>query len=135
MPQPKLPTPVLVIPAALCDEFGDLTKLKDEFAPTMTRYNKCRDAIAALVKDRDPEDEFKVEGERFRVMISSRGLERRVDKAAARKLLGATQFMEAATVTLKALEAYLLKPEIEKITLVERTGPRVYSPIPIIRPL
>lgn len=133
MAQPKLPTPTPIIPASLCDEFGELSKLKDDFAPTQTRYNKCRDQLVKLVADCDPETEFKVEGERFRVMISSRGFERHVDKAAARKLLGATQFIEVATVTLKSLELYLLKPEIEKITLTERTGPRSYLPVPIIR--
>ena len=133
MAQPKTPVPTLVVPASLCDEFGDLTILKDQYSPTITRYNKCREAIAALVKDRDPEDEFKVEGDRYRVMISSRGFERRVDNAAARKTLGAANFLEVATVTLKALEDYLLKPDIEKLTITERTGPRTFLPVPIIR--
>lgn len=131
MNKPNLPVPVVVIPAALCDEFGDLTRLKDEFAPTQSRYNKCREQLAALVADRDPEDEFAVQGDRFRVMISQRGLERRVDKPAARKILGAATFLEVATITLRALEAHMLKPDIEKITLVERTGPRTYYPVPI----
>lgn len=129
----KMPVPTLIVPASLCDEFGDLSLLRDQFAPTQTRYNKCRDAIAALVKDRDPEDEFKVEGERYRVMISARGFERRVDIAAARKALGAQKFIEAATITLKALEDYLLKPDIDKLVITERTGHRTYLPVPIIR--
>jgi len=133
MAAPKIPVPTLIVPASLCDEFGDLSLLRDQFAPTQTRYNKCREAIAALVRDRDPEDEFKVEGERYRVMISARGFERRVDNALARKTLGAAKFIEVATVTLKALEDYLLKPDIEKLTITERTGHRTYLPVPILR--
>jgi hypothetical protein len=129
----KPPVPTLVIPASLCDEFGDLTQLRDQFAPTQSRYNKCREQIAALVKDEDPEAEFRVEGERYRVMIGSRALERRVDIAAARKALGAQKFIEVATVTLKSLEAYLLRPQIEALCLTERTGSRTYSPVPINR--
>jgi hypothetical protein len=131
MTAPKTPVPVLVIPAALCDEFGELTKLKDEFAPIQARYNKCRERLQALVADADPEAEFRVEGELYRVLISARGLERRLDIPAVRKELGATKFLEVATVTMKALEAYLLKPQIEALTLVDRTGPRTYSPVPI----
>ena len=133
MALPKPPVPVVVIPAALCDEFGDLTRLKDEFAPTQSRYNKCRERIAALVAEADPEMEYKVEGERYRVMIGARGLERKVDIALARKLLGAAKFMEVATVTLRSLEAVMLKPDIDKIVLVERTGPRTYLPVPLIK--
>src|SRR5215472_488582 len=133
MALPKPPVPVVVIPAKLSDEFGDLSRLKDEFAPTLSRYNKCRERIAALVAEADPEMEYKVEGERYRVMIGARGLERKVDIALARKLLGAAKFMEVATVTLKSLEAVMLKPEIDKIVLVERTGPRTYLPVPLIK--
>lgn len=129
----SLPKPVLVIPAALCDEFGDLTKLKDEFAPTQSRYNKCRAKLADLVADCDPEAEYTVDGDRYRVVISERGLQRRVDVEKVRKALGAQKFMEVATVTLAGLEAYMLKPDIERVTLVERVGPRAYAPIPIVR--
>jgi hypothetical protein len=131
MAAPKTPVPVLVIPAALCDEFGELTKLKDEFAPIQSRYNKCRERLAALVADADPEAEFRVEGEKYRVLISARGLEKRVDIPAARKELGAARFLEVVTVTMKALEKFLLKAQIEALTLVERTGPRTYSPVPL----
>lgn len=129
-----LPKPKLVVPASLCDEFGDLTKLKDEFAPTQSRYNKCREKLASIVANEDPESEYTVDGERYRVVISSRGLERRPDIEKVRKVLGAAKFLEAATVTLKALEAFMLKPDIEKICIIERTGPRAYAPIPLVRP-
>lgn len=128
-----LPKPTLIVPASLCDDYGDLSILKDQFAPTQARYNKCREQLAKLVADCDPEAEFRVEGERYRVLISARGFERRVDIAAARKTLGAATFLEVATVTLRALEAYMLKPEIDKITLTEQTGPRSYSPIAIAK--
>jgi hypothetical protein len=128
-----LPKPTLVVPASLCDEYGDLSILKDQFSPTQTRYNKCRDQLAKLVADYDPDAEFRVEGDRFRVMISARGWERRADKEKVRKALGAQKFLEAASVTLKALETYLLKPDIEKLTFSEQTGPRTYEPVPLIR--
>ncbi len=134
MAMPKVPVPILIIPASLCDEFGELSKLGEQFAPTLTRYNKCREKLAALVADADPELEFRVEGDVYRVLISERGLERRLDIPAVRKVLGAAKFIEVATVTMKSLEAYLLRPQIEALTLVERTGPRTYSPVPLGHP-
>lgn len=129
-----LPKPVLIVPGALCDEYGDLSKLKDDFAPTQSRYNKCREQLAKLVADCDPEAEYSVDGARYRVVISSRGLERRPDIEKVRKALGAAKFLEVATVTLRSLEAVMLRPDIDKICIVERTGPRAYAPIPIARP-
>jgi len=126
-------TPVLepVIPADLIDEWGDLTKLRDEFAPTERRYKKCLERLKALTEGKDPEAMFTVRGTRYIVEISPCSNESTLDVPAVRKRLGAALFLEIARVTKSALEGFLVKPEIEALCTFARTGSRSYAPTAI----
>lgn len=126
-------TPVLtkIVPDGLIDEWGDLTKLRDEFAPTERRYQKCREQLKALVESEDPEAQFKVRGERYVVEISPCSMESKPDVPAVRKRLGAAMFLHVVAVTKKALEGVLLKHEIEELCISTRTGSRSYAPTAI----
>jgi len=125
--------PVLtqIVPADLIDEWGDLTKLRDEFAPTERRYQKCRERLKALVENEDPEAEFNAKGERFELRISPCSMESKPDVPAVRKRLGAAVFLAIVNVTKKALEGVLLKHEIEELCTSTRTGSRSYAPTAI----
>ncbi len=132
IPEPAAP-PVLelIAPSDLVDEYGDLDKLRKDFAPTESKYQKAVARLKALVADADPAAEFRVRGSRYTLRISARGFERVLDIPAVRKRLGALAFIEAATVTFAALKNYLLAPEIEKLTTTEQTGHRKFEPTPI----
>jgi hypothetical protein len=126
-----VPIPTKVrIPAALIDEFGDLVRLRDAFAPNERRYAKLRDQFKELLAEAGAgaEEEFAVSGERFILNISARSVERKVDIKAARRHLGVTVFMQCVSVTLSALSNFLSKPEVEALTFSERTGSRSYVP-------
>jgi hypothetical protein len=129
----RKPAPVLepVIPIALVDEYGDLTKLRDDFAPTERAHRKALEQLKALVRDAEPDAAFTAKGERYTLVISARGMEAKPNVAKARKLLGVTAFMEVVTVTKTALERWLLKPQIEEICDVTQTGARSFDPVPL----
>jgi hypothetical protein len=119
------------IPAALIDEFGDIVRLRDAFSSTERRYVKLRDQLKGLVAEAGAEEEFTVRGDRFTLNISARSIERKVDLKAARRHLGAGLFMQCVSVTMSALSNFLSKPEVEALTISERTGSRSYVPNPL----
>lgn len=119
------------IPAALIDEFGDIVALRDAFAPTEKRYQQLRKQFEALLGGAGAEEEFTPSGERFSLNISARSIDRYVPVKVARKRLGLAAFMECCSVTLKSLENFLLKPEIDALAVSERTGSRSYVPLPL----
>lgn len=119
------------IPAATVDTFGDLRKLRDEFAPTERLYQKCYEQLKTLVSTADPAAEFEIKGERYTLRISAREFESKPNVGKARKLLGAALFLKACMVTKTSLENYLLKPEIAAICDTTQTGSRTYDPVPV----
>jgi hypothetical protein len=120
-----------MIPAELIDEFGELSKLRDSFAATERRYQKTRAAIAAIVKDAPGDAAFGQSGERFKLDVSACRMEHPVDVKKARKKLGWATFLQVCTVTKSALEAFLVKPEIEALCLSSQTGPRTFTATPL----
>jgi hypothetical protein len=119
------------IPPQTVDDFGDLAKLREEFAPTELLYKKLRAELNALCAGAAPEDEFVVKGERYTLRISACQMNREVDVPAARKKLGWEKFLACCTVTLAAISNYLTKPECDALTIESMTGPRRYLTVPI----
>lgn len=115
------------VPPSLVDAFGDLQKLRAEFAPTEALYQKHYAELKAALVDADPDEAFVAIGTRWTLDISGRAMERKVDIKATRKRLGAALFLKVCTVSLKALESYLLKGEIEALTTSARTGSRTFK--------
>ncbi len=116
------------IPAALIDEFGDVVLLRDAFAPTERRYAQLREKLKDLLAEAGADEEFTPKGERFTLRISARSIERKVDLKAARRMLGATVFLQVCSVTIAALGNFLAKPQVEALLISERTGSRSYVP-------
>jgi hypothetical protein len=128
------PAPVVlepVFPANLIDTFGDLAKLREDFAPTERRYKKALDELKALVADADAEAAFVVRGERYTLQISARGIESKPNVERVRKLLKLDAFMQVVTITKTALSNWLLKPQIEAVCDVTQTGPRTFNTVPL----
>jgi hypothetical protein len=119
------------IPPQTVDDFGDLAKLREDFAPTERLYQKLRAELNALVAGAEPDAEFVVKGERYTLHISTCAMVREVDVAKARKKLGWEKFLLCCTVTLQAISNYLTKPQCDALTIESMTGPRRFLPVPI----
>jgi hypothetical protein len=127
-------TPELIVPGSLVDEYGDVIAARDAFAPTERLYRKLSEQLKNLVAGEDDNAEFLVRGERYTLRISARSMESKVDVPAVRKRLGAATFLLVAQVTKKALEGWLLRPEIEALCISTHTGPRSFDAVPIAKP-
>lgn len=119
---------LIQVPPKTIDDFGDVVKLRDAFAPTERLYQKMRAELATLASAGDPEDEYVVTGERYTLRISACSIERKVDIHKAKRKLGLAAFMECCTVTIKALGNYLAAPDVDALTSSSRTGSRSYVP-------
>jgi hypothetical protein len=129
--KPAAPVAELIVPDNLVDAYGDLVKARDAFAATEKAYKATHEKLKALVASQPPGAEFVVRGERYTLRISAATFDRKPDVSKVRKLLGAAGFLEVVSVTMKALEGFLLKPQIEAILIVTQTGPRSYDAVPI----
>jgi hypothetical protein len=122
---------LVVVPPKTVDDFGDVVRLRDAFAPTERLYQQLRTELSSLTSTGDPESEYVLKGERFTLRISPCSLERKVDVEKAKRKLGVSAFLECCTVTLRALGQYLAAPDVEALTITTRTGSRSYVPVPI----
>lgn len=131
-PKPsETPTPELIVPGNLIDDYGDLCAKRAEFAPTERAHYKAREALKGLVAGEDPNASFIVRGERYTLTISPCGFESKPDPALVKKKLGAATFLLVVTVAKKALEGWLLKPVIEELCVTTQTGSRSFDAVAI----
>jgi hypothetical protein len=119
------------IPSSLIDNFGEVSKLREAFAPTEKLYQKLRGEISVLLVDFPDNEAFIGTGVQFTLDASARKMERTVDLVAARKKLGAAGFMEIASVSISALSNLLPKPQVDALTVAEQTGSRTYITTPV----
>jgi hypothetical protein len=129
----RKPVPVLepVIPPNLVDTFGDLAKLREDFAPTERKYQHALAGLRELVAEADDATAFSARGERYTLQISARGMEAKPNVWKVRKLLTKTAFMKVVTITKTALEKFLLKGQIEAACDVTQTGSRKFEAVPL----
>jgi hypothetical protein len=117
--------------AALIDEYGDIERLRREFAPTEKRYEQLREEIKSWFEASPADKEFIEKGARYQLTVSMRANARIVDIAAVYKKLGLKKFLRACSVTLKALAEFLTEPEIDALASSGRTGARSYVSTPL----
>ena len=120
----------IAIPQSLIDDFGDLKKLHDDFAPTEKLYNAARDQLNSYLENEPADTTYIEEGTRWTLDIGACGFVSSIDLKVIQKLLGPRNFLKACTVTFKALEAFLLKPQIDALKTTEQTGPRKFVTSP-----
>jgi hypothetical protein len=118
---------LIQIPPQTVDDFAEAQKAHELAAPAERRYQKLYGELKALTAAVDPAGEFLATGTRYKIRISPCGMDRRVDIPKARKRLGAAAFLEACTMTLKALGFFLPAPEVEDCVIVSQTGARSYT--------
>jgi hypothetical protein len=122
---------LIKVPPQTIDDFCDVAKLREQFAPTERRYNKLRDQLKELCKGKDPDASYIMRGERYTLQISPCTWESQVDVPAARKRLGAERFLEVCTVTMRALANLLPKPDVEALTRQVQTTTRTFTPVAV----
>lgn len=121
--------------AAIIDEFGAVSALRDAFGPTEKRYGQLRDEIKTWYKDSPGDKDFIEKGLRFQLDVSMAAEARTIDIKGAYKKLGLAKFLKACTLTLKALGEFLGAADVDALTSTGRTGSRNYTPTPMGRPV
>jgi hypothetical protein len=119
------------IPVSLINDFGTLSAARAEFAPTEKLYQKALKELQEHYAASPADEVFMEIGTSFTLDISACGNANTVDKAAARKKLGAAVFFEFCSISQSALNQVLPKPEVLKLLITTQTGPRKFVPAPI----
>ena len=118
------PTPTK---AQIIDEFGELDRRVQEFAPVAKRYKLLQDLIRSWYVDQPAESPFVATGALYDVQVGARGSERYFDLKTRIKIfakLGKAKALELFTITLKLVEENLGKPEFEALVSHAPTGSR-----------
>jgi hypothetical protein len=113
--------------AKMADELGDLEREIAEYRIKAARVEVLRAAIRAAFARADPGKPYRVDGERYVVLLGKAGNASVVDKAELLKLVGPTKFAEVASITLKSLEENCAKDVLGAVVSLEAVGPRVLT--------
>jgi hypothetical protein len=119
--------------ADLIDELGTLRQRQAAFAATGVdkRAAQLQTEISSW-HDGDPPDAELVErGTYFQIIFSPRRSVSTLNVRGAYKALGLKRFLEACTVTMKALAAFLTPDQVDALVTTERTGSRSLTTTPI----
>lgn len=108
----------------LVDEFGRLDAELSPLKGKLRRMEELAKIVRSWHDDADPELTVSSAGERFEVVLGPRGMQTRIDVPKAYRLLGREKFIEAASLTLRALEERLNATAIAALICKERTGAR-----------
>ena len=111
----------------LVDEFGELDRLIQEFAPLAKRYKILQDLIRGWYEDLPADQATFADGMFYRVQVAARSVERYFDLKTRLKIfakLGKARAMELFSITLKAVEENVGKPEFEALVSHSYTGSR-----------
>jgi hypothetical protein len=114
----------LVARRAAIDEFGDLVAELAPFKAKQTRCTELAKTIRSWYVLEDANTGYCADGDRFVASLGAKGSETVIDYKAAYKAMGAKKFREAATLTIKALEAALPAALVLAVTSKEQTGSR-----------
>jgi hypothetical protein len=121
---------LIEIPPQTVDDYAELVKLRDAFAPTERKYQALQKQLKEMCMGADPNKEYLMQGERNALRISACKFESEVDVARAKRKLGVEKFLECCTVTLKALGNYLAKPDVDALTISVQGSSRSFSVVP-----
>ena len=123
------PNLVLVQPTReqLIDEFGELDRQIQEFAPKAKRYKILQDTIRSWYADFPAERPDTLAGAHYLVQVSARTEERYFSLKAKAKIfssLGKAKALELFSITLKAVEDALGKAVLEDLVSRAHSGSR-----------
>lgn len=109
----------------MADEYGELDRRMQLFAPDVARFETLKRAIKSWF-DRMPADaDGTIEGNLYRLHLSARERERRVRSMRGLvDAIGIEKFLELASVPIGALEDLLGKSRAAALIIDARTGSR-----------
>ena len=110
--------------AAIVDEYGTLAAEVMPWKQKVTRVEELAKIIRSWHAEDDAEATFTVSGKRYQAALGVKQLCTRIDIKEAWRAMGRKQFLLAATLTLKALEAHLPADKVATLVSKERTGTR-----------
>jgi hypothetical protein len=118
--------------SALVDEYGDLAAELAPFKHKQSRLDELAKIMRGWYAGEAAELPFTAAGERYQAVLGAKSVQSHIDITAAWRALGRKKFLLAASVTLKALEAFLQPEQLSALVTKERTGSRslVVTPLP-----
>ena len=111
----------------IIDEFGELDRQIQEFAPKRKRYEILQGTIRSWCEDLPAAMPTTVEGEQYIVQVGARTEERFFTLKAKAKIfsqLGKAKALELFTITLKSVEDSLGKLALEELVSRAHSGSR-----------
>jgi hypothetical protein len=112
---------------AICDEWGELDRQVQAFAPIKSRHEKLAQLIRSWYDQHPSEVEALAKGNTYDVQVGARGRERHFSvkaKATIFRELGKAAAMQAFSITLKAAEALLGEERVNELVTWDNTGSR-----------
>lgn len=129
---PRQSAPVTPSREQLIDEFGELDRRIQDFAPAVRRHKQLTELIRTWYTDHPAEQPALAEGHVYRIQVSPRTEERSFSLAAKTKIfarLGKAKALELFSITLKAVEDALGKGDMESLVSKAHSGTRKLIPV------
>lgn len=114
----------------LVDEYSKLDAEYTAFSPKIARRKKLRELILAWYPELPGDQAKTISGVSYDLMIGLAEEQNKITNLRkVWKALGATRFVDACSMTLKALREALGETEAAEYLTCERTGPRSLTPV------
>lgn len=110
---------------AIIDEYGALDQELQPLKPKLRRQTQLAEIIRSWHAESPADERASSLGEAFEILLGPREFRTHIpDLAAVYRTLGHEQFLQAAAITLKQLEAHLDAAAIATLTEKTRSGTR-----------
>jgi hypothetical protein len=124
-------TPAAADPlAAIVDELGDLEKELQPFKPKIARAEALRKMLRDKYREQAADQSFQVHGTKWSALLSACGNSTEILVRALFKAIGASKFLDVATVSIKAASAAVPAEVLASCSSVSQTGSRSLTVVP-----
>ncbi len=125
------PKPVFALTEAeLADEYGELKRRIEMVKPDEVRLAAIVKRLKPMFEANPPEEATTLDGQIYQLQVSPCENETVItDIAAVRRAMSAAEFLEIATVTLKALKTAVSESKFLSLVTTARTGNRTIKAV------
>jgi hypothetical protein len=114
----------------LADEFGELSRRLELAKSDEARLKLVAIRLKPLFEDTPDDEPTTLDGCQYQLRVTPRENETKItDITAVRKAMSAAEFLEIATVTLKALKAAVSESKFLSLVTTARTGNRTIKAV------
>jgi hypothetical protein len=117
---------------AIVDEYGALAVELAPWKKKDARFDELAKIIRGWYVDSDGEKSFVEVGEQYQATLGVKQLATRIDVKGAWRAMGRAKFLQACSVTIKALEQFLEADQVQGLLTKERSGSRPLLTSPLI---